>query len=71
MANSLFTNNIFKQFEQFRSNPVQYLISKRINIPQEYLADPHKAVEYLMQNGQMSQEQLSEYENLANKLNLH
>ena len=44
---------IMQQFNQFRQNPFQFLMQRRLNIPQQYMNDPKGAVEYLMQNGQM------------------
>ena len=63
MANPLFNeqmqNGMMNQFNSFMQNPFQYLTQKRINIPQQFMNDPHGAVNYLLQNGQMSQEQLN------------
>lgn len=63
MANPLYNEQAQKgtmgQFNSFMQNPLQYLAQRKINIPQEYMNDPHGAVEYLLNNGQMSQEQLN------------
>ena len=63
MANKLFNeqmqNGMKSQFSSFMSNPMEYLVQRKINIPQQYMNDPHGAVEYLLNNGQMSQEQLN------------
>lgn len=48
-------NNMANQFNMFMKNPMQFLISKRINIPQEYANNPQGAVQYLMSTGKMSQ----------------
>ena len=48
-------NNMANQFNIFMKNPMQFLISKRINIPQEYANNPQGAVQYLMSTGKMSQ----------------
>lgn len=63
MANPLFNeqmqNGFKSQFSSFMNNPMQYLAQKSINIPNQYVNDPHGAVEYLLNNGKMSQEQLN------------
>jgi len=63
MSNRLFNeqmqNGMMNQFNSFMQNPFQYLTQKKINIPQQFMNDPHGAVNYLLQNGQMSQEQLN------------
>lgn len=63
MANPLFNEQaqqgMMGQFNSFMQNPMDYLLQRKINIPQQYMNDPHGAVEYLLNNGQMSQEQLN------------
>lgn len=75
MGNSIFNtlnnNNIAQQFQSFRSNPMQYLIQKRINIPQEYANDPRGAVQYLMNQGQMSQEQFNRLAEIAKQMGVN
>lgn len=70
MANSIFQNDMMSQYAQFKKDPVQFLISRKINIPQEYLNNPKGAVEYLMNSGQMTQNQLSQIEAMASKLGI-
>jgi len=74
MANSLFSemqsNNIMSQFDQFKSNPMQFLTQRKINIPQQYAQDPHGAVQYLLNNGQMSQQALNGMMQMANKMGI-
>lgn len=63
MANKLYqdqmaqqaANNPVNQLNEMRNNPIQYLASKGLNIPQQYANDPKGAVQYLMNNGQMNQ----------------
>ena len=59
--------NIFNQFIQ---NPLQWLTQRQINIPQEYANDPHGAVQYLLNNGKMTQEQLNMLTQRANQLGI-
>ena len=62
MANPLY-NQITKQqpnqFQAFMQNPMQFLASKNLNIPQEYANNPQAAVQYLLNSGKMSQQQLN------------
>ena len=63
MANKLYqeqmaqqeANNPMNQINAMRNNPIQFLASKGLNIPQQYANDPKGAVQYLMNNGQMNQ----------------
>lgn len=52
-------NSLMGQFQSFMQNPIGYLIQKKINIPQEYMNDPHQAVNYLISSGQMDQQTLN------------
>ena len=53
-------DNIMRMFNSFRQNPMQFLIQRKINIPQQYMNDPKGAVQYLLNNGQMTQTQFNE-----------
>lgn len=68
MANPLFTNQLMSQFQQFKSNPMSFLLQRNLNIPQQYLNNPEEAVKYLMNNGQMSQEQYNQISQIANSI---
>lgn len=63
-------NGIMQQFNQFRQNPVQYLIQRRMNIPPQYMNDPKGAVNYLLQNGKMSNQQFQQLSQIANQMGL-
>lgn len=57
-------NPMANQFNMFMRNPLQFLLSRKINIPQEYANNPQGAVQYLMNTGKMSQ---TTFENLRNQ----
>lgn len=42
-------------YGEFIKNPYQFLLQRKINIPQEYANNPQGAVQYLMNTGKMSQ----------------
>lgn len=64
MPNNLFNstqgNNIMSEFQAFQQNPAQYLIDHNINIPKEYMDNPQGAVQYLMNSGKLTQNQLNQ-----------
>ena len=75
MANNLYNTlnpmgGVAQQFQAFRNNPMQFLVQKRINIPQQYMNDPRGAVQYLMNNGQMSQEQFGRLTQMAQQMGI-
>ena len=59
------------QFSNFMRNPLQFLLQRRINIPQEFANDPRGAVQYLLNSGQMSQEQLNQLRQKAAQMGIN
>ena len=49
-----------QMFGQFRHDPVAFMMSRKLNIPSEFQNDYKGAVQYLLNTGQMSQEQLNQ-----------
>ena len=45
------------QLQGFAANPMQFMMQSKMNIPQEYMNDPNKAIQHLMNTGQISQSQ--------------
>lgn len=74
MSNPLFTEQmnkgIMSQFNSFTQNPMQFLLQRKINIPQQFANDPHGAVQYLLNNGQMSQAQLNSLTQQAQRMGI-
>lgn len=68
MANPLFKNQLMTQFNQFKSNPMSFLLQRNVNIPQQYQNNPEEAVRYLINNGIMSQEQYNQLNQIAQSL---
>lgn len=60
--------NMLGKFQGFMQNPMQFLVQNKLNIPQQYMNDPNKAIQYLMNNGQLSQEQYNWAVNTAKQL---
>ena len=57
--------SMMDQFRQFKQNPMQFLMQRNIGIPQQFQNDPRGAVQYLMNNGQMSQQQFGRLSQMA------
>ena len=58
--------NLFNMYSQLLSNPNQVL--QQLNIPQEYANNPQGAIQYLMNNGRISQEQYNHANNQLKQL---
>lgn len=65
MPNMQFNQQMFTQFMQ---NPMQVLMSKRLNIPQNLANNPEAMVQHLMNTGQMSQDTYNKLDSLRKKM---
>lgn len=77
MANQLFqemttknNNPVMSQFNSFVQNPMQFLLQRNINVPQQYMNDPQGAVQYLLNNGTMSQDTFNSIRNMATRMGI-
>ena len=61
-------NGFMSRFQQFMGNPMQFMMQQKMNIPQEYVNDPGNAIQYLVNNGKVSQEQLAWAQNTAKQI---
>lgn len=68
--NSMFGNmsGMLKQFNDFRQNPVQFLVAKNYNIPKDFNGSPQDLVQHLLNTNQMSQSQFEEVSSLAKQM---
>ena len=51
--------NIMTMLQQFRQNPMQMLLQRRMNVPQGIANDPQAILNHLLQTGQISQQQVN------------
>ena len=71
LYNSLMpNNNIMSQFQTFQKNSMQFLMSKNINIPQQYMSNPREAIQYLLNSGKMTQENFNQLSQMASQMGL-
>lgn len=74
MANSLFNAlngnqiGLQEQLRQLRANPMQFLMQRRLNIPQEIQGDPRSIVQHLLNTGQMRQEDFDRLQGIVNNI---
>lgn len=60
--------NIVQMLQQFKSNPAQMLLQRRLNVPQGMMNDPNAIINHLLKTGQVSQEQLNSAYQLAQRV---
>lgn len=63
--------NFFQMFNMFRQNPLQFLLSRGANIPQNIANNPTAIVQHLMNTGQISQEQYNQAVQMARQINFN
>ena len=74
MANSLFNSlngnqmNIQEQMRLLQANPIQFLMQRRLNIPQELQNDPRGMVQHLLNTGQMRQEDFNRLQGIVQNI---
>ena len=76
MANPFFNamgggNNIMQMVQQIKSNPIQFLMQRRMNIPQNIGNDPQAILNHLIATGQISQQQVNSAYQAAQKMGFH
>lgn len=63
-------NNMMQMFQQFQQNPMQWLISRGMNVPQNIANDPAAIVQHLMNTGQITQQQYNQAAQMARQMNM-
>ena len=58
------------QFQNFFRNPMQFLMQKKLNIPQNInpMQNPQAAIQHLMNSGQLTQEQYNQLQQTARQI---
>lgn len=52
-------NGFMNQFQAFAQNPVQYMMQRRFNIPQNIQNDPKQIQQYMLNSGMINQNQMN------------
>lgn len=48
--------NLMQMFQSFRANPAQFLLQRKLNVPQNLMNDPNAIINHLLRTGQVSQD---------------
>lgn len=62
--------NLVQQFGGFVQNPMQFMLQRKLNLPQNMnpLQNPQAAIQHLMNNGQLTQEQYNQVQQMARQI---
>lgn len=66
--NGMNMQNFMSQLQNFMKNPSQAILQSGIGIPKEYISDPNKAIQFLMDSGRISQQQYHQARMMANQI---
>ena len=55
----MMNNQLLKNLQQLKSNPVGFLVQRKLNVPANMANDPSAIVNHLLKTGQISQEQVN------------
>ena len=61
---------LVNQLNGFMANPFQFMMQKKLSLPQgiDPMQDPQGAIQYLMNNGKMSQAQYNQLQQMAQQI---
>lgn len=57
-------NNLISMYQQFRANPMQ-MLARKYNLPNN-LNDPNEIIQYLLNSGQITQQQVNQAMQMRN-----
>ena len=58
---------IMQALQMLRANPMQFLLQRKINVPQDLMGNPQAIVQHLLNSGQMSQDVYNRIQAQANQ----
>lgn len=69
MMNNL--QGIMQMLPQIKANPMQFLLQRKLNIPQSMMNDSDAIINHLLQTRQISQSQVNNAYQMAHQMGLH
>ena len=59
--------SMMQMVQQLKSNPLQFLMQRRFNVPQNVMNDPNAILNHLLSSGQISQQQINSAYQMAQR----
>lgn len=60
--------SLMSQVNQIRNNPMQFFMSRKLNMPENISNDPQAIVQHLLNTGQMTQAQYNKLQSQINQI---
>lgn len=61
----MINNNLMASLQALQNNPMQFLMQRRFNVPQNMTSDPNAIVQHLLNTGQITQQQYNQAAQMA------
>lgn len=71
MSNIPQLQSLMQMLPQIKANPMQFLIQRKLNIPQSMMNDSDAIINHLLQTRQISQFQVNNAHQMAQQMGLH
>ena len=68
MSNPFYQQQLPGMLQQLKQNPLQFLLQRRFNVPQNLAQDPDAILNHLLSSGQISQQQVNSAYQMLNNL---
>jgi len=68
MMNNL--QSLMQMLPQLKANPMQFLMQRKLNIPQSMMNDPQAIMNHLLQTGQVNQSQVNSAYQMAQQFGI-
>lgn len=56
------------QFQGFMRNPMQYMVQRKLNLPNDWMQNPQGAIQQLMNEGKLSQQDYNQLQSYASRI---
>ena len=60
-------NQMLQMLQQLKTNPVQFILQRRLNIPQDIANDPNAILNHLLKTGQIDQARVNQAYQMAQR----
>jgi hypothetical protein len=60
--------NVQQMLGQIKANPMQFLLQRKMNVPQNMMNDPQAIINHLVQTGQVNQNQINSAYQMAQQM---
>ena len=71
MSNIPQLQSLMQMLPQIKANPMQFLLQRKLNVPQTMMNDPEEITNHLLSTGQITQQQLNIAYQMAQQMGFH